>query len=410
MSAEHGVKPLSVSPLIWAKKLPFGTLTSVAGLGVGVAAAGIRSSGGHDLLVISHPKASVAGVTTRSTAVAAPCLWTRARVPGVCDAVVVNAGNANAATGDQGALDAAETARLAGEALGVDPEGVLLCSTGVIGRLLPMDKVRSGVAQACGSLKAHAGHAAACAILTTDTGPKEVAFESGGITVSGMAKGAGMIHPNMATMLGFLATDAQVEPGDLQRLLEPAVAASFNSISVDGDTSTNDTVLLIATGQGEPVRPDTPAWTHLRVALESACRALAMAIAADGEGATCLLEVLVEGALDTAQARRLARAVVKSNLVKTAVYGKDPNWGRIVGALGQAQAPGLAELDLDIGGVPVVRKGQPLPLQSAALKQAMSATKVVLHVRLGGESTGTARAWGCDMSAEYVRINADYTS
>lgn len=414
MSAENTVSPLALAELPWAEKLDFGTLTSVSGLSLGVSAAGIRSGGGHDVLVISHPKASVAGVTTKSTAVAAPCLWTRARVPGVLDALVVNAGNANAATGEQGARDAQSTAEEAGKALGVSPERVLLCSTGVIGRLLPMDKLRAGVRQACSELRPHAGHAAACAILTTDSGPKEVAFRSGGITVSGIAKGAGMIHPNMATMLGFLATDAQVSPQDLQSLLAPAVQRSFNAISVDGDTSTNDTVLLISTGTGPKVQPGEAAWEHLSLALESTCRALAMAIAADGEGASCLLEVIVEGVEDEDEARRLARAVVKSNLVKTAIHGKDPNWGRIVGALGQAQAPGLSSLDLDICGIPVVRSGQPLPLREQALRKAMAASKVVLHVHLGerdlSESTGLGRAWGCDMSAEYVRINADYTS
>ena len=412
------MKAMPVPELSWAKKLDFGTLTSVAGLRIGVSAAGLRHGGGLDLLVVSHPNASVAGVTTGSTAVAAPCLWTRARVPGVADALVVNAGNANAATGRQGELDARSIAEEAGRALGTSPGRVLLCSTGVIGRLLPMDRVRNGVREACAELKPHAGHAAACAILTTDSGPKEVAFQSGGITVSGIAKGAGMIHPNMATMLGFLATDARVSPADLQSLLEPAVARSFNAISVDGDTSTNDTVLLISTGTGPKVQPGEPGWAHLSLALESACRALAMAIAADGEGARCLIEVLVEGAQDEVQARRLARAVVKSNLVKTAVHGRDPNWGRILGALGQAGAQGLDNLDLDICRIPVVRDGQPLPLQEQALRLAMGDAKVLLHVRLGareagspgGPAVGLARAWGCDMSADYVRINADYTS
>lgn len=403
--------PLPYSPPAKAERIPYGTLTEIAGIQVGVAAAGIRPSGGLDLLVLSHPGAAVAGVTTRSTAVAAPCKWTRSLLPGFADALVVNAGNANAATGTQGEADAKATAERAAAALGTTPERVLLASTGVIGRMMPMDKVFAGVDAACAALRPHAGHAAACAILTTDSGPKEVAFQAGGVKVAGIAKGAGMIHPNMATMLSFIATDAKVAPEHLQAILKPAVDRSFNALSVDGDSSTNDTVVLIATGKGAELAPGAPGWAELVLALESTCTHLAQAIAADGEGATTLIEAVVEGPSES-EGRALARAVVKSNLVKAAVHGRDPNWGRIVGALGQAQAHGLDALNLDIGGVPVVREGQPLPLESEKVAQAMQQPQLRLHIQLPADPSapGLARAWGCDLSAEYVRINADYTS
>jgi glutamate N-acetyltransferase/amino-acid N-acetyltransferase len=395
------VQPIeSLAPLISG-----GGWKTANGTQVGIADAQIKRAGRPDVAVLVAPGAAAAMTTTSSSA-AAPCLWTRSRVPGHVHAVVVNSGNANASTGQQGMNDAREMAATTATALGCSVEEVLVCSTGVIGVPLPMDRIVPAIQRAADSLTA-TGLDAAKTIMTTDLVPKEAAATVDGITVGGMTKGSGMIHPDMATMLAFLATDARVNAADLQSLLEPIVDRTFNAITVDGDMSTNDTVILQATGTGPRVEAGSQAWAALESALFSVCRHLARAIARDGEGANHLLTVIVEGSSpDRAQAA--ARAVARSSLVKTAIHGRDANWGRIIGALGAAGVPDLNQTDLDVAGIPVVRQGTPVPFDEAQAKEAMSADEVVLHVRLPG--AGLARAWGCDLSADYVRINADYRS
>lgn len=379
----------------------------VDGARCGVARGRIKASADRDDVVVLHAPGAAAAVTTLSSAAAAPCAWTRARVPAPIVAVVINSGNANAATGRRGVDDVRSTAVHAAKLLGCAPDQVLVCSTGVIGVPMPMDRLLPALSDAALNLGDH-GARAARAILTTDITVKEVACEVEGVRVAGMAKGSGMIHPNMGTMLAFLVTDAEVEPADLQALLGPIVDRSFNCVTVDGDTSTNDTVILQATGHGGPARPGSPRYAALARALEAACVKLARDIAADGEGATTLLEVVVQGLDSDALAREAARAVARSPLVKSAIHGRDPNWGRVVGALGAAGAKGLDSLDLDFCGVPVLRGGQVLAWDERAASAAMKAPEVRIVARLDGPGRG--RAWGCDLSADYVRINADYRS
>jgi len=398
--------------------LPDGSWTSVPGTRCGVAqgdikGAVLRGTGTlrDDVAVLVAPGVAAA-VTTTSTAAAAPCRWTRARVPGPVQAVVVNAGNANAATGRQGEVDTAATAAGVSAVLGCPPDQVLVCSTGVIGVPLPMDRLLPAVGRAAQDLTAD-GHRLARAILTTDLVPKEVAVsvpvEGGGaVTVAGCTKGSGMIHPNMATMLAFLVTDAAIGAAPLQALLQAAVDRTFHCISVDGDTSTNDTVIVQATGSGPDCAPGQPGHSALARALVAACRHLARAIARDGEGATTLVECVLHGTADDDQARRAARAVLVSPLVKSAVHGRDPNWGRIVGALGAAGVAALDELDLDLCGIPVLRAGQPVEWDEAAASAALEAPEVRITARVPGPGLGVA--WGCDLSAQYVSINADYRS
>jgi len=375
--------------------------SEVPGARVGCASwSGVRE----DVAVLWAPGAAAA-VTTRSTAAAASCRWTRARSPGRCSAVVVNSGNANAATGAQGERDNAAMAAAAAAALGCPVDEVWVCSTGVIGQPLDMGRLLPAVREAC-ALDADRGRLAR-AIMTTDTRPKQARW-SGAVQVAGVAKGSGMIHPDMATMLGFAITDARVAPADLQALLEEVTEVSFNAITVDGDCSTNDTFIVQSTGTGPRARPGDDAWDALRCGLTAVATSLARAIAADGEGAEHLIEVVVEGLADDRRARRAARAVAGSSLVKAAVYGRDANWGRVVAALGQAGVPDLDRLELDFAGVPVLRGGAPVPVDEAAASAALAAPEVRILARLPGPGRGVA--WGCDLTEGYVKINADYRS
>ena len=404
------MKPIDTPELAGLPLLPGGTFTTVPGTSVGVVAAGIKKPKeppSRDDVVVLHAPGVAAAVTTRSTAAAAPCAWTRARAPGAVTAVVVNSGNANASTGAAGARDVAETAAAVAEALSCPVDQVLVCSTGVIGVPLPMNRLVPAARQAASSLGGD-GHRAAAAILTTDLVAKEAAVLVGGITVGGFAKGSGMIHPNMGTMLAFVATDAAAPAGALQALVESVADRTFNAVTVDGDTSTNDALIVLATGRGPEAVPGSAAWRDLALGLEVVCRKLARDIAADGEGASTLVEVVVLGLADDAEARRAARAVAGSSLVKAAIYGRDPNWGRIVGALGAAGVPDLDQLDLDLAGVPVLRRGQPIDFDEARASAALRAPEVRLTARLPGVGHGVA--WGCDLTEGYVRINADYRS
>lgn len=402
------IRPLDIPAFADGPRIPGGGFLSVPGTRAGVAAADVKGNGGtrNDVAVLVAP--GVAGaVTTRSTAAAASCLWTRARVPGPVEAVVVNAGNANAATGPQGVADNAAMAAAAADTLGCPADAVLVCSTGVIGVPLPMDRLLPGVRAAAARLTA-SDEMLARTILTTDLMPKQAAASRGGITVGGVAKGSGMIHPGMATMLCFLATDAKVDSVALQQLVGSIADRTFNQISVDGDMSTSDTFIVQATGRGQEAAPGSPAWADLEAALLAVAGDLAMAIARDGEGATCLITCTVDGGPDDAVARRAARAVAGSSLVKAAVHGRDANWGRVVGALGQAGLPALDALDVDFAGTPVLRAGRPVPFDEDAVSRALRAPDVSIACRVPGPGRG--RAWGCDLSAEYVRINADYRS
>jgi glutamate N-acetyltransferase/amino-acid N-acetyltransferase len=307
-------------------------------------------------------------------------------------------------------------AKLSADRLDLDPDQVLVSSTGVIGRYLPMDAIKSGIAEACGHLSPEAGVAAARAIMTTDTVPKtsQLELDLGGVAVrvGGMCKGSGMIHPNMATMLAYITTDAAVEPGLTSKLVKAIADRSFNQVTVDGDSSTNDSFLVLANGAAgnEPIRAGTAEAEQLQGALEQVARDLARSIARDGEGATKLITVRVLDAASDAEARTAARAVASSSLVKTAVHGGDPNWGRIVCALGYSGAElALDRLHLTVGGLVVFERGAGVDVDLAAVRRAFQQPEIEIVATLGLGS-GSAEAWGCDLSEEYVRINADYTT
>jgi glutamate N-acetyltransferase/amino-acid N-acetyltransferase len=331
-------------------------------------------------------------------------------------ALTINSGNANACTGAQGFKDALLMAKLSADRLDLDPDQVLVSSTGVIGRYLPMAAVKSGIAQACETLDANAGVAAARAIMTTDTVPKvaqdEVDLGDTTVRVGGMCKGSGMIHPNMATMLAFITTDAAVEPGLMSKLVTRVANRSFNQVTIDGDSSTNDSFLILANGAAgnEPVRAGSVQAEALEGALTRVAQELSRAIAKDGEGATKLISVKVLDAASDADARMAARAVASSSLVKTAVHGGDPNWGRVVCALGYSGAElALDRLHLTVGGLVVFERGSGVDVDLAAVRRAFEQPEIEIVARLG-LADGSAEAWGCDLSEEYVRINADYTT
>jgi glutamate N-acetyltransferase/amino-acid N-acetyltransferase len=331
-------------------------------------------------------------------------------------ALTITSGNANACTGAQGFKDALMIAKLSADRLDLDPDQVLVSSTGVIGRYLPMDAIKPGIGEACGNLSAEGGAAAARAILTTDTVPKTAQreLELAGTTVrlGGMCKGSGMIHPNMATMLAYVTTDAAVEPGLIGTLVKSIADRSFNQVTVDGDSSTNDTFLILANGAAgnAPIRSGSIEAEQLEQALLEVAQQLARAIARDGEGATKLITVKVSDAMSDADARLAARAVAASSLVKTAIHGGDPNWGRIVCALGYSGAElALDKLHLTVGGEVVFERGAGVDVDLSAVRRAFGQPEIEIVATLG-LADGHAEAWGCDLSEEYVRINADYTT
>jgi len=331
-------------------------------------------------------------------------------------ALVINSGNANACTGAQGFKDALLMAKLTADRLDLDPDQVLVSSTGVIGRYMPMDAVKAGIAGACADLDASHGEEAARAIMTTDTVPKtaQLDVELGGTTVrvGGMCKGSGMIHPNMATMLAYITTDAAVEPGLMAEMVKSIADRSFNQVTVDGDSSTNDTFLLLANGAaGNPaIRAGSAEAEALQAAVMQVAQQLARSIARDGEGATKLITVRVLEAATDAEARLAARTVASSSLVKTAIHGGDPNWGRIVCALGYSGADlAIDRLHLSIAGLVVFERGSGVEVDLAAVRRTFEQPEIEIVATLG-LGDGAAEAWGCDLSEEYVRINADYTT
>jgi len=379
---------------------------------------GIKSLKKEDVAIIcSEQVCSVAGMYTLNKMCAAPVTLTKRHFEGGHGrAIVVNSGCANACTGDQGMQDAICMAKETATALGLLSEEVAVSSTGVIGTFLPMDKVVEGIRKAAKTLSNQGHDGAMQAIMTTDTFVKEIAIEVpvGGkmIRIAGMAKGAGMIEPNMATMLGFITTDAAIEAALLKEALEDAVERSFNAITVDGDTSTNDTVLVLANGAAGNAVISTKDETYsaFAKALEYVCIYLAKLIVRDGEGATKFLEINVTGAQNFVEAKIAAKAIANSPLVKTAFFGQDPNWGRIVAAAGYSGADmDQTRVVLFIGGHKIVADGKGTGFEADALKQVMAERDIAITLDLG---VGSAQAtvWTCDFSYEYVRINGEYTT
>ena len=398
--------------------LPEGTLTSPKGFLAGAAYAGLKtaSDGQRDVgLLFSETPCAVAGVFTQNKFRAAPVHWCQAVVQrSNAQALVVNSGNANAGTGEQGHRDAAQMAVLAAEHLGLDRHEVLVASTGVIGVTMPMEKIHQGITAAHPSKDG--GHEFMQAMMTTDTFPKTIAYpvrlSEGQGVIGGAAKGAGMIHPNMATLLAFVTTDLAVEPNFLRMALQEAADRSFNMITIDGDTSTNDTLLLLANGAAgnAPIIAGGPDAHAFQEALDETCTYLAKQVARDGEGATTLMEVQVQGAVSLTDARLVARTVAGSSLVKSAVYGNDPNWGRILAAAGRSGAELAQEkVDVFIGDTCLMREGQPQPFDRKGASALLKQPEVViqLHLHLG---QAQAAGWGCDLTEEYVRFNAEYTT
>jgi len=393
-----------------------GTITAPKGFKAAGIKAGIKKSGKEDVAIIySTVPAVAAGVFTLNTMAAAPVVVSRkVAEKGLASAVVVNSGCANACTGTQGLADAETMAALTAELLGIKAEEVFVASTGIIGVNLPMAKIKAGIQKAVAELSEAGGENASKAILTTDTFGKSCVYELllGGVPVkiAGIAKGSGMIHPNMATMLGFITTDAAIAAPLLKQALTEVVNVSFNMISVDGDTSTNDMVTVLANGAaGNPlidsVNDDYAAFT---AALKQVCTELAKLVARDGEGASKFLEITVSGAANFADAKQAAMAIAKSPLVKTAFFGQDPNWGRIICAVGYSGAQVIPEkTTMAIGDITIVKQGMGTSYDEQALRAIMLEHDIKVSVDLGVGTT-EATVWSCDFSYEYVKINGEY--
>lgn len=439
-----------------------GGVTAPRGYRAAGITAGLKPSGLPDLaLIVSDVEAIAAGVFTTSQVRAAPVDYCRQRLQAKhsAHAILCNAGQANAATGSQGWLDALESAMLLGQALNIPADSVLLASTGVIGKRNKMEAIRKAIPELVAAASETGSDAAAQAIITTDLVTKSIALETTlgdrPVRIGGIAKGSGMIHPNMATMLAFVTCDAAVSPTLWQQMLSRAADQSFNQITVDGDTSTNDSLIALANGESR-----TPAITEmgpeaekLEAMLTDVCQHLAKAIARDGEGATCLIEVQVSGAADEAAARKVAKTIAGSSLVKSAIFGRDPNWGRIAAAAGRAGVLfEQADLRIGLGDFVLMENGQPLSFDRAAasayLKQKANSAgqtepqkvsidmsndllavkdeqavpfkrnatsghfendTVLISLSIG-KGSGFGIAWGCDLSYDYVKINAEYTT
>ena len=396
-------------------------VTAPKGFQAGAAACGIKKTGAPDVAVlVCETDAQAAAVFTQNRVVGAPVLVSRERLSRgrAMRGIVVNSGNANACTGEQGLADAREMTRLAAEQIGCTPDQMLVASTGVIGRALPMGKIEEGIRAACAALASgsEADEAFARAIMTTDTRPKQagarVQIGDRTVTIAGATKGVGMIAPNMATTLGFLATDATVEASLLQEMLCRTADATYNCLTVDGHMSTSDTLVLMASGRAgaEPVAKGSPAAETFAAALAAVCESLARQIVADAEGGTKVIEIRVTGAASEAEARRAARAIADSPLVKCTFFGEDPNWGRIVSAAGAAGISSEPEtMRLMLGGVVLFDGGGPVEADATRLEKIMKAHEIAVHLDLGA-GTGEARCLTCDLTDEYVRINAHYTT
>jgi glutamate N-acetyltransferase/amino-acid N-acetyltransferase len=380
---------------------------------------GIKKQGILDLaLLVSTVSGPIAGVFTRNRVVAAPVIVDRRHLRQHRGrAVLINSGNANACTGAQGLAAANAMASAVAQGLSIPVNQVFVGSTGVIGRVLPIERVISGIPSLISQLSVRGGRRAAQAILTTDLRPKTIVVRGriGGriVTIGGMAKGSGMIHPNMATMLAYLTTDAAIAPSALQRALKSAVAQSFNCITVDGDTSTNDTVLCLANGlaNNAPIKQGTRHYRQFEQLLTQASQALALAICRDGEGVTKVVKILVDGARTAAEAKRVAATIATSLLVKTALFGEDANWGRVMGAIGRSGIPLDPEkLTVSFDHVPMVQRGMGLGLVAERkIAQVFKRNEFTISVHLG-QGRAHAHMWTTDLSYEYVRINASYRS
>ncbi len=395
-----------------------GTVTSPQGFHAGATYAGIKQKAADSLdlgLLFSEAPCVTVALFTDNRIKSAPVILCQEKMQkGNALAVIANSGCANASTGEQGLADATEMAAMAAKSLGVDPGEVLVASTGVIGEPLPIELIKAGIDQII--LSGDGGHDMARAIMTSDTIPKEIAVTArvgdSEFTIGGIAKGSGMIHPNLATMFGFLTTDAAVELDFLKSALRQAVDISFNMISVDGDTSPSDMVSLMANGraENEPITAGARQADTFQQALDQVCIYLAKAIARDGEGATRLIEVTVNGAINTAEAKLAARTIVSSPLVKAAIHGADPNWGRIIAAVGRSGAEVVeSKIDLYIGEVSLVKAGRPLPFSKQSVVSVFKQSEVPITVQLN-LGAASATAWGCDLSEEYVTINSQYTT
>lgn len=418
-SSSNATASSAGNPALAVGEAALGDLHPIEGIRLGVAAAGIRKAGRDDLLLIELANGThTAAVFTRNQFRAAPVQVAERHIelaaPRYC---VINTGNANAGTGERGLADAIATCEALAELAGVDAAEVLPFSTGVIGEFLPMQRLLDGLPAAYAALAGNTWERAAAAIMTTDTRPKgaSVQFNLGGdpVCITGIVKGAGMIRPDMATMLGYVATDLAIEKPLLDQALRDAVAASFNRITIDGDTSTNDAVALFATGAAGNACINSagdPLFVQFVAELTELCKALAQAVVRDGEGATKFVTVRVEGGLDANECLQTARTIAESPLVKTALFASDPNWGRILAAVGRAGVPDLAvdNVRIWLGDLLIAEQaGRAAGYSESAAQRLMNEEEIVITVDLGrGDAAETV--WTTDLSHDYVRINAEY--
>ena len=396
-----------------------GGITSPKGFRAAGIHCGIKKKKLLDLaLVVSEREGPVAGVFTNNRVAAAPVVLDRLHLQqGIGRAIIVNSGNANACTGAEGLAAAEEMATLVAQRLGTDPRKVFVGSTGIIGQPLPIVQIRAGIPALMQRIRRAGGTEAARAILTTDLRVKQIAVQGmiAGrlVTIGGMAKGSGMIHPNMATMLAYLTTDATIAQSALQKALSAAVDQSFNCISIDGDTSTNDTVLCLANGlaDNDPVQAGTEAFATFQHLLEQACLELALRICRDGEGVTKIVKIQVTGADSSAAAKQVANTVATSNLVKTALFGEDANWGRVMAAVGRSGVPvDQSRISLSFDKVAMVKNGGGLGAQAERrIATVFRKKEFTIHIDLG-QGSAQGHVWTTDLSYDYVKINASYRS
>jgi glutamate N-acetyltransferase/amino-acid N-acetyltransferase len=394
--------------------IQLGTVTSPRGFQAGAVYAGIKNPSPNILdlgLLVSEVPCSATGLFTTNQIKAAPVVLSKKHLSnGIAQAVIMNSGCANACTGEQGFLDAMEIAIATAQRLSLPPENILMASTGVIGKALPIELIKKSIPLI--KLSPHGGHDLEQAIMTTDTKPKEIAYQTEEYIIGGIAKGSGMIHPDMATLLCLLTTDADVEPNFLEFALKEAVGNSLNMISVDGDTSTNDTVFLLSNSLSGSnlITKDSQSAELFQQTLNKVCINLAKNIVRDGEGAKRLIEVSVNSAVSIADARRAARTIVSSPLVKSAIYGADPNWGRIMAAIGRSGVDVIeSKIDLYIDDIQLVKAGEPLPFDYQKVSLSLNKPEVLINVELN-QGKVKATAWGCDLSEEYITINSHYTT
>ncbi|RSD29375.1 bifunctional ornithine acetyltransferase/N-acetylglutamate synthase [Mesobacillus subterraneus] len=398
------------------KEITDGSILTPEGFQCGGVHAGLRYNKLDLGMVVSEIPASCAAVYTTSSFQAAPLIVTQDSIAseGILKAVIVNSACANACTGEQGYKDALNMRKMAAEKLGIDAHHVAVASTGVIGEYMQMGKIAAGIENLAIGQTAEDAQNFQTAILTTDTVTKHCCYsaEIDGKTIhmGGAAKGSGMIHPNMATMLGFLTTDANIPSEHLSAALKEVTNTTFNQITVDGDTSTNDMVLVMANGAAgnRPLNPNHPEWPVFIKLLQESCGSLAKQIARDGEGATKLMEISVKGAGSDEEARQIGKQIAGSNLVKTAVFGADANWGRIIGAIGQSKAEvNPKTVDISLGNIALLNASTPVAFDEDLAREYLMNDKIQIFVDLHLGS-GSGMAWGCDLSYDYVKINASY--